>query len=279
MVSLGGAKAGPARPLVLGILNTTPDSFSDGGQYARLDLAVSRALAMRDAGADVIDIGGESTRPGAQPVGPQEEISRVVPVIEALVDQCPDICISVDTQKASVAAAALAAGARVVNDVSALSDPRMASLCAQVGASVILMHMRGTPRTMQSDTKYADLVGEVVSHLGQRIEYAMAAGIERSQIWVDPGVGFGKALHDNPRLIQASQRLKRELQCPVLIGASRKRFIGDLTDQTHAKDRTAGSIGAALAAVQHGADALRVHDVRETCDALAVFQACQRGTP
>ena len=275
----GGGEPGPARPLILGILNTTPDSFSDGGRFDRLERAVAHALQMVEDGADWVDIGGESTRPGAAPVGASEEADRVVPVIEALIGECPDIRISVDTQKAAVARQALAAGARVVNDVSALSDPEMAALCARTGASVILMHMRGTPTTMQANTRYSDLVGEVVSFLADRVAQATAAGIPQGSIWVDPGVGFGKALHDNPTLIRAVPDLQQALGCPVLIGASRKRFIGALTGQDVARERVAGSVGAALAATHWGANALRVHDVRATVDALAVYRACMDPQP
>lgn len=265
-------------PLLVGIVNVTPDSFSDGGRFIDPDVAVRHGLQLLEAGADWLDIGGESTRPGAAQVDERAERQRVVPVIERLHEARPDVVLSIDTSKARVAAAALEAGATVVNDVTALSDPEMGPLCAHAGASVILMHMRGRPETMQKRTDYTDLVGEVCAHLQERVRLARSSGIPAERIWVDPGVGFGKAPADNPQLIAATGRLRDLTGCRVLIGASRKRFIGDLTGVVSAAERVHGSVGAALAAAEAGADALRVHDVAATRQALTVYRAC-RGLP
>lgn len=274
---MGGGQLGEGarRPLLMGIVNVTPDSFSDGGLYRYAGQAVAHALRLIDEGADWVDVGGESTRPGSAPVSVDEECARVIPVIEGVRAARPGVPISVDTSKAAVAEAATQAGARIVNDVSALSDPAMAPLCAQAGVTVVLMHMRGTPATMQRDTAYEDLVGEVERYLAERAEAAMAAGIQRERIVIDPGIGFGKAPGDNPALIAAVPRL-RALGHRVLIGASRKRFIGELTGVAEPSQRVAGSVGAALAAAARGADVLRVHDVAATRQALAVFQAVER---
>jgi dihydropteroate synthase len=258
----------------MGIVNVTPDSFSDGGLYAEVDTAVEHARRLFQEGADILDVGGESTRPGADPVSAKREIERVVPVIRGIVEHCPDAIISIDTSKEIVAKAAIGAGARVVNDVTALDDPEMAATCAAAGVDIVLMHMRGEPRTMQTNTRYGDLLQEVAQYLSQRIDYAIGQGVVRTKIVVDPGVGFGKSLDDNPKLISGLSFL-RTLGVPVLVGASRKRFIGRLTGQDNAADRVFGSVGAALAAAQFGADILRVHDVAATRQALAVFLACQ----
>lgn len=271
-------RLGEDGPLVAGILNVTPDSFSDGGRFDRVEAAVAHARELWDEGADWLDVGGESTRPGAEPVPADVEIGRVVPVIAALRTAVPDVVVSIDTQKAEVAEAALDAGATVVNDVSACADPAMAPLVAERGAWVILMHMRGDPRTMQRDTTYTDLVEEVAHHLTARVAAVTAAGVAPERIVLDPGVGFGKALGDNPALIAATQRF-RALGHPVMIGASRKRFIGELTGVTAAGDRVHGSVGAALAAMLAGADLLRVHDVGATIQALRVARACLDGQP
>lgn len=270
--SHGSAGAGP---LLMGILNVTPDSFSDGGVHQDPAVAVSAGLRMLADGADWLDVGGESTRPGAPPVHVDEEIARVVPVIAGLRRARPDAVISVDTSKRAVAAAAIEAGADVVNDVTALSEPGMADLCAARGVSVVLMHMRGTPATMQQHTHYDDLVGEVCDELAARVQVALDAGIARDRIWLDPGVGFAKAPLDNPALIASVPKIAR-LGYPVVVGASRKRFVGDLTGVSRASDRVFGSIGAALAAAEAGAAVLRVHDVAATRQALTVYRACRR---
>ncbi len=258
-------------PRILGIVNVTPDSFSDGGRFLDPGRAVQHGLSLVAEGADGLDVGGESTRPGAEPVSEDAEISRVVPVIAALRRALPSGWLSVDTRHAVVAEAALDAGADTVNDVSGLADPAMLPTVARHGAGLVVMHMRGVPATMQSDTRYDDLVGEVAGFLAERAAAARAAGVRR--LWVDPGLGFGKAFDDNSTLIRAVSRL-REI-APVLIGASRKRFIGEIIGEPDASARVFGSIGAALAASLAGADVLRVHDVLATRQALSVFERCR----
>jgi dihydropteroate synthase len=262
-----------AGPAIFGIVNATPDSFSDGGRLGAA--AVDHALRLLDEGAWAVDVGGESTRPGAAPVSVEEELARVLPVIRGVRASRPDAVVSVDTRRAAVAARAIEAGAAWVNDVSAGADPAMAGLVREAGVGWILMHMRGEPATMQADTRYDDLVGEVVGWLEAKVAAAVAAGVPASALMIDPGVGFGKAMEDNPALIAAVPRLARV--APVMIGASRKAFIGRLTGVGPASDRVHGSVGAALAAAALGAAALRVHDVAATRQALVVFQACARG--
>jgi dihydropteroate synthase len=266
------------RPLVMGIVNVTPDSFSDGGRHLHAADAVARGLQLVDEGADLLDLGAESTRPGAAPVPLELELTRLRPVLEGLRRAGCRAPISVDTSKAAVARAALAAGASWVNDVSALQDPEMASVCAASGCDVVLMHRRGDPTTMQRDTRYADLIGEIEAHLLARAALAERAGIDRARIVLDAGLGFGKSSLDNPRLIAATPRL-RSHGYRVLVGASRKRFIGELTGVGEAPARVHGSVGAALAAAALGADIVRVHDVAATVQALAVFVACVGGAP
>jgi len=273
MTEPGVCAAGARPPLLMGILNVTPDSFSDGGQHNAQEAALSRGLAMLDEGADWVDVGGESTRPGAAPVDAAEEQARVVPVIAALARARPEATISVDTSKAVVARAAIDAGARIVNDVTALSDSQMAGLVSRTAVTCVLMHMRGTPRDMQRATVYADLVGEVIAVLGERAAVALQAGIAPTRILLDPGIGFGKTLRDNPVLIAATSQIAA-LGYPILVGASRKAFIGKLTGVHTAGERVAGSVGAALAAAAAGASVLRVHDVAATRHALTVFDAC-----
>ncbi|MEO0602931.1 MAG: dihydropteroate synthase [Myxococcota bacterium] len=262
----------------MGVVNVTPDSFSDGGRFVVPAAAIDHGLRMLDDGADIVDIGGESTRPGADAVSVDDEIARTRPVIEGLVKARPGVVVSIDTQKAEVARVAIDAGARIVNDVSAGRDPGMLPLVAQTGVRYVVMHMRGVPKTMQRDTTYTDLISEIASALADAAGRAEAAGVRPERIVVDPGVGFGKAPGDNPRLIAATPRFK-QLGYPVLVGASRKSFVGRLTGQPDASKRVAGSVGAALAAADAGADLLRVHDVRETRDALTVFVACKSAMP
>lgn len=265
------------RPLVMGIVNVTPDSFSDGGRHFDARAAIAAGHAMLEAGADILDIGGESTRPGAAPVSVEDEIARVLPVLRELAKAAP---VSIDTRNAATMRAALEAGAEIVNDVTALRhDPDAARLVAEAECGVVLMHMKGTdPRTMQQDIAYEDVVLEVAAFLAERIAFAEAAGIARSRIAVDPGIGFGKRMPQNLALIERLPLLAA-LRCPVLFGASRKRFIGELSGVERAEDRVAGSIAAAIAAAQRGAAILRVHDVAETVQALAVLAACEAGEP
>jgi dihydropteroate synthase len=260
------------RPLVMGVVNVTPDSFSDGGRFFDPAAAVAHGERLWAEGADWLDVGGESTRPGSAPVPPAEQIRRVVPVIAALAarSRAP---LSVDTTSAEVAAAALEAGATVINDVSGLGDPGMAPLAARAGATLVVMHLRGTPADMQRDTAYADLVGEVTAHLRARAAVAVAAGVAPERVIVDPGLGFGKAPLDNPRLVAAVPAI-RALGHRVLIGGSRKAFVGRLTGVAAAEDRVHGSVGVALAAAALGADVIRVHDVAATVQALTTFLAC-----
>ncbi len=258
------------RPRIMGILNVTPDSFSDGGQLPDPAAVVARARAMA---ADILDIGGESTRPGAEPVPVADEVARVVPAIRALRDAGIATPISVDTRKAEVAAAALDAGADMVNDVSAgLYDPAMLPLVAARGVPVCLMHARGDPRTMQDDPRYGDVVTEVAAHLSDRADAALAAGVRPEAILLDPGIGFGKTVQHNLMLLRAAA-LYHGLGMPLLVGASRKRFIGALGGAEAAGDRMPGSVAVALHAAARGVQVLRVHDVAETRQALALWAA------
>jgi len=249
------------RVLIMGILNVTPDSFSDGGRFLSPDAAVERALAMEKEGADIIDVGGESSRPGAEPVPVEEELRRVLPVLERLRGKLR-IPISIDTTKAEVAEAALRAGASIVNDISALRfDPAMASLVAKFGAGLVLMHMLGTPKTMQQAPHYEDVVTEVRDFLAERAQYAQSQGIPREAIAVDPGIGFGKTVEHNLELLRRLPELV-ELGFPVLVGPSRKSFIGAILG-LGVEERLEGTLAACAVAVVRGADILRVHDVKE----------------
>jgi dihydropteroate synthase len=258
------------KTLIMGILNTTPDSFSDGGQYNTIPTAIQRAKTLIQQGADIIDIGGESTRPGARPVSEQEEIQRTQPLIKALRQTHPNQLISIDTTKASVAEAALNAGANIINDISALRhDPAMAPLAAQSRAGIILMHMQGTPQTMQDNPTYTDVFTNVHHHLEQRMQAALQAGIKRNAIVIDPGIGFGKTLEHNLELLRNLHRFTP--LAPVLVGLSRKRFIGTITQRENTADRLPGSLAAAAYALSKGIHILRVHDVIETCDLCRIF--------
>ncbi len=257
-------------PRIMGILNTTPDSFSDGGLHLSQSAALGRARAMLAEGADLIDVGGESTRPGAKTVDPDEEIARAVPVITEI---AAEAVVSIDTRKARVASAALEAGAAIVNDVSAMEyDPAMGKTVAEAQAPVILMHAQGTPETMQNDPSYADVLLDVYDALSARIAAAEAHGIPRARIMVDPGIGFGKTMAHNLTLLSGLSLL-HGLGCPILLGASRKRFIGTLTGTGDAADRMPGSIAVALAAIAQGVQMVRVHDTLATKQALTVWQA------
>lgn len=260
------------RPRVMAILNVTPDSFSDGGLFLDPAAARAQARAAVAAGADMLDIGGESTRPGAAPVATPEEIARTAPVIAAIRGES-GVPISIDTRKAAVAERALAEGADVVNDVAAmLFDPGMAALVRDRGVPVVLMHHLGTPETMQDDPRYDDVVLDVYDWLADRVEAAVAAGIARDRIVLDPGIGFGKTLQHNVSLLRHLS-LYHGLGLPVLVGASRKRFIGTLTGAEAARDRMAGSVAVALHAAAQGVQILRVHDTLETRQALSLQQA------
>ncbi|MEI6314138.1 MAG: dihydropteroate synthase, partial [Syntrophus sp. (in: bacteria)] len=248
------------RTLIMGIVNVTPDSFSDGGRYLATDQAIAHALRLVDEGADILDFGGESSRPGALPVSPEEELARLIPVMEAVAKRV-DTPLSVDTTKAAVARAALDAGAEIVNDISSMRfDDKMPAVIAGKGAAVVLMHMRGTPRDMQAgDLNYASLWGEILRFLEKRIDAAQRDGIGERQIVVDPGLGFGKSAEDNLKIIRELREC-RVLGVPVLVGPSRKAFIGRITGGTPA-ERTEGTAAAVAAAIMNGADIVRVHDV------------------
>lgn len=261
-----------AGPQVMGILNTTPDSFSDGGQFGNRASARAHAVRLMQEGADIIDIGGESTRPGADLVALEEEISRTKPTILDL-RQVSSLPLSIDTRKAPVAAAALEAGVDWINDVSALSfDSEMAQVAARSGAPLCLMHAPSDPKTMQQKAHYEDVLLDVYDYLAAQIEFALSQGILRQNIIVDPGIGFGKTLEHNLALLRGLV-VFHGLGCPILLGASRKRFIGTISGAEKAQDRMAGSVAVALAAAGQGAQILRVHDVRETVQALKLWAA------
>jgi dihydropteroate synthase len=258
-------------PRVMGIVNATPDSFADGGEHATVEAAIAHGLKLAEEGADILDIGGESTRPGADDVSLDEELRRVVPVIEALAKRVL-IPISVDTSKPEVMRAAVAAGAGMVNDVYALRREGALDVVAGLGVPVVLMHMQGEPRTMQADPRYDDVVGEVHRFLAERIFAAEMAGIPKKRIVIDPGFGFGKNTRHNLQLLAQLRRFT-ELGVPVLAGLSRKKTIGEITGREKPSERVSGSVAAHLVAAQNGAMLLRVHDVAETVDALKVWSA------
>ena len=264
-----------SRPLVMGILNVTPDSFSDGGLHASVEAGLAQAMRLIGDGADILDIGGESTRPGAEPVEAHEEIARTAPVIAAVHARWHGP-ISIDTMKPEVARAAVAAGATIWNDVTALTfAPDAPEVAAELGCEVVLMHMLGEPRSMQVEPRYQDVVSEVRDYLGNRAGAAIAAGVARDRITLDPGIGFGKTIEHNLALIAGLGTLA-ELGFPVLLGASRKRMIRNIDPSaTDAGDRLGGSIALALEGARRGAAIIRVHDVRETVQALAVQMAVQ----
>jgi dihydropteroate synthase len=257
----------------MGVINVTPDSFSDGGRFLDLEAAVSHGLKLVADGADILDIGGESTRPGAAPVSEAEEIARVLPLIEALAEETSAI-LSIDTMKPAVARAAVSAGAAIWNDVSALTwAPDSLETAAALGCDIVLMHMRGEPQIMQRAPRYEDVVAEVVTYLAGRADAAIAAGVERRRIWLDPGIGFGKTLEHNLSLLAHLDRLTA-LGFPVLLGASRKSFLAKIDPlAATAADRLGGSLAVALAGARAGVAAVRVHDVRETVQALMVQEA------
>lgn len=261
---------------IMGVLNVTPDSFSDGGQFDSLERAIAQAKHMIEAGADILDIGGQSTRPNADEVSLQEELDRVVPVIEAI-RRNSQIPISVDTTRSPVATAAIAVGADMINDISgAIFDSDMLSTVGELGVPIILMHMRGTPKTMQTLTQYENLIEEISKFLQERIESAIAQGI--TQIMIDPGIGFAKTYDQNLEILRRLQAFQ-SLNCPILVGASRKGFIGHILDQPDPKQRVWGTAAACVSAIANGADVVRVHDVAEMRDACRVADAIWRQAP
>ncbi len=262
----------------MGVLNVTPDSFSDGGTFLDVNTAVEQARRMAGAGADIIDVGGESTRPGAAPVNTEEELQRVVPVVERLAD----LVVSVDTTKAVVAEKSLSAGARIVNDISALRfDLRMVDVVRDMGAGVVLMHMQGTPQSMQQSPRYDDVVAEVRSFLAERIAFAVSQGLKKSQIAVDPGIGFGKTVEHNLQLLARLGEFG-SLGCPVVVGTSRKSFLGKVLGATGARRadeadaRLWGTAATVAWAVAQGARVVRVHDVAEMSDVVRMMEAIQQ---
>ena len=267
------------RTYLMGVLNVTPDSFSDGGDFNTLESALAQAENMVKSGVDIIDIGGQSTRPGAAEISLAEEIDRVIPVIQMLRQKAEifgSIPISVDTTRADVASSAVAAGADIINDISgATFDPEMLSTVAKLAVPIVLMHLRGTPQTMQKLTDYRDLIGEIGEFLESRIAAAVAAGIDKSQIVIDPGIGFAKTYSQNLEILRELPKF-RSLNCPILVGVSRKSFIGQILNQPEAKQRVWGTAAACTGAIANSADILRVHDVREMHDVCQVADAIFR---
>ena len=265
-----------ARPRVMGILNVTPDSFSDGGLFATTDAALRHATDLVAEGADLIDVGGESTRPGARPISVQEELDRVIPVVEALAREVP-VPVSIDTTKPGVMRAAVAAGAGLINDVAALRQPGALAAAAELAVPVCLMHMQGEPGTMQRDPTYHDVVAEVRAFLAERLTACEAAGIARERLLIDPGFGFGKTLAHNLALLRGLPSLC-DLGVPVLVGLSRKSMIGALLDRAPVDERLSGSLAAAVLAVERGAAIVRGHDVGPTVQALRIVAAVRDTT-
>jgi dihydropteroate synthase len=270
ILRLGNRELALDRPRIMGILNVTPDSFSDGGRFTSVDAAARHATGMIGAGADIIDVGGESTRPGAEDLGVAEEQSRVVPVIERILSE-HDVPVSVDTSKPEVMAAAVEAGACMINDVRALREPGALDAAATLDAAVCLMHMQGTPADMQADPHYDALPADVIAFLAARVEACVAAGIDRSRIVIDPGFGFGKNDGHNLRILAHLDEFGA-LGLPLLAGLSRKRTLGNLTGKA-VDDRVTAGIAAAVMAIERGANIIRTHDVSETTDAIRVFAA------
>lgn len=268
-----GTQLSLSRPLVMAVLNFTPDSFSDGGQYNTAEKAVERVLQMESEGADIIDIGGESSRPGADPVSVDDELKRVIPLITAVRKQT-NITISIDTYKPEVAEQAIDVGADIINDISALRhSPNMAKIAADTKVPIIMMHMLGSPQNMQDNPSYQSVNDEIISFFQERIDYAVSVGIDKSKLILDPGIGFGKRLSDNLEILAELEQYK-QLNLPILIGTSRKSFIGMIHPSgKDADSRIGGSIASAVAAVANGANIVRVHDVHETVEALKILQA------
>ncbi len=264
------------RTLLMGIVNVTPDSFSDGGMFLNPTDAIDHGLQLLDEGADILDIGGESTRPGAGPVPDEEQVARTVPVVEGLLAKAPDAVLSIDARSPAVARAALDAGAVIVNDVTAATAEGMLPLVKEAGAGLVLMHMRGEPQTMQEDPDYTDVVADVRDFLADRVGASVAAGVGRDHLCVDPGIGFGKRLEHNLALLRAIGSF-RELRLPVLAGVSRKRFIGELTGVDEPAERLEGTAGAVAWCAAQGVDVVRVHDVQAMARAVSVVEAIVRG--
>ena len=263
-------------PALMGILNVTPDSFSDGGRFSTIDAAVSRALQMAEDGADMIDIGGESTRPGAEPVLLEEELRRTIPVIQKLATKLR-VPMSIDTTKAEVARQALDAGAEIVNDISGLTfDRDMLEVCRKADAGICVMHIQGTPQTMQQNPQYGNVVSEVIEFLQQQVDRCLMAGISAERMCVDPGIGFGKTAGHNLELMSAVPKIQQALHRPVLIGHSRKRFLSKILGHT-VEEQLAGTIGVTVALAELGTDVLRIHDVRDVRDALVAWDTIRRG--
>jgi dihydropteroate synthase len=259
------------RPLIMGVVNVTPDSFSDGGDFAEASHAIDHARAMLAAGADIVDVGGESTRPGAQPVPPEEEAARVLPVVRALAHA--GAVVSIDTRHAAVMSQAVEAGAWIINDVTSLSgDPESAQVAAQSGAAIVLMHMLGDPQTMQADPRYADVTCDLLDYFAQRLAELEKFGLDRARIAVDPGIGFGKTVQHNLQLLDELAAF-HAFGCPILLGASRKSFIGRLSRNEKPKQRLAGTLAAHQMGYDRGAQIVRVHDVAEAFQARAVWAA------
>ncbi len=259
-------------PRLMGIVNVTPDSFSDGGKFLDTQAAIDQALRLLDDGADILDIGGESTRPYATPVSAEEERARVLPVIREVHRLRPSAILSIDTSKPAVAAATIEAGAEIINDVTGLKDPRLLQSAVASHAGICVMHMQGTPQTMQDNPFYDDVVDDILAYLRERRDALLSAGIERERICLDPGIGFGKTHAHNLTLMANCSRF-HELGCPLLVGHSRKGFIGKLIGNKDA-DRTAGTIGGALVLARQGVQVIRVHDVRAVREAMLLFEAC-----
>jgi dihydropteroate synthase len=261
----------PAEPLIMGVVNVTPDSFSDGGEFLDADAAVAHAARLAEDGAALVDVGGESTRPGADPVPEEVELQRVVPVVER-VAQTLGLRVSIDTAKLAVAEAAIQAGARVVNDVTAFrAEPELAGLVAGSGADCCLMHMQGEPRTMQADPRYGEVVADVKAFLEERLAFAVNEGVPEERVWLDPGIGFGKTLEHNLELLRRLDEIVA-IGRPVVIGTSRKSFLGKITGRAE-KERLPGTIATNVMAYERGAAIFRVHDVAEVADALKVAAA------
>ncbi|MCA1740277.1 MAG: dihydropteroate synthase [Actinobacteria bacterium] len=270
---VGSLTLGPD-PVLMGILNVTPDSFSDGGDFFSANAAIAQAQKMLDEGARIIDVGGESTHPGSDPVSSEEELRRVIPVLRSILEARPEAIVSIDTYRAATARAALDAGALIVNDVTALGDPKMAGLVAERGCRLVLMHMLGEPKSMQQDPHYEDVVREVRDFLASRAELAIRVGVEKENIILDPGIGFGKTLQHNLELLNNLDALVR-LGFPVLVGASRKSFLGKIIG-SDTKSRLFGTVATSVMAYERGASLFRVHDVQANREALEVAAAVRR---